>query len=67
METECNLHLENEPAYPRCARSLADVFLKIGDRPRAARWLATYLETTRVPDPEAQRALQMLQAMPAAR
>jgi hypothetical protein len=67
MEAECNLHLENEPEYPRCARSLADVFLKIGDRGRAGRWLATYLEKTRVPDPEAERALQQLQAMPAAR
>jgi hypothetical protein len=67
MEAECNLHLENEPGYPRCARSLAEVFLKIGDRGRAGRWLATYLEKTRVPDPEAERALQQLQAMPAAR
>ena len=67
MEAECNLHLENEPAYPRCARSVAEVFLKVGDRGRAGRWLATYLEKTRVPDPEAERALQQLQAMPAAR
>jgi hypothetical protein len=60
MEAECSLHLENEPQYPRCARSLGDVFLKIGDRQRARRWLAEYLEKSRQPDPEASLALQRL-------
>jgi hypothetical protein len=60
MEAECSLHLENEPEYPRCARSLGEVFLKIGDRLRARRWLATYLEKSRQADPEAQLALQQL-------
>ncbi len=60
MEAECSLHLENEPEYPRCARSLGDVFLKIGDRQRARRWLATYLEKSRQADPEAEQALQKL-------
>jgi hypothetical protein len=60
MEAECSLHLDNEPQYPRCARSLGDVFLKIGDRLRARRWLATYLEKTKEADPQAQAALQQL-------
>ena len=60
MEAECGLHLENEPQYARCARSLGDVFLKIGDRQRARRWLATYLEKSRQPDAEAEQALQKL-------
>jgi hypothetical protein len=60
METECSLHLENEPGYPRCARSLGDVFLKIGDTERARRWLARYLQLAREPDPRAEQALQRL-------
>jgi hypothetical protein len=60
MEAECSLHLDNEPQYPRCARSLGDVFLKVGDRLRARRWLATYLEKTKEADPQAQAALQQL-------
>jgi hypothetical protein len=60
MEAECSLHLDNEPQYPRCARSLGDVFLKVGDRLRARRWLATYLEKTKEPDPQVQAALQQL-------
>ncbi|MBS1856199.1 MAG: hypothetical protein JST11_12600 [Acidobacteria bacterium] len=60
METECSLHLENEPEYPRCARSLGDVFLKIGDTERARRWLARYLQLAREPDPAAEQALARL-------
>jgi hypothetical protein len=64
METECSLHLENEPEFPRCARSLGDVFLKVGDYGRARRWLATYLQHTRTPDPQAAQALQQLIGSP---
>jgi len=60
MEAECSLHLSNEPEFPRCARSLGEVFLKVGDRQRARRWLATYLEKSREPDTQAQNALQQL-------
>jgi hypothetical protein len=42
MEAECNLHLAREPQYPLCARSLAEVFVKVGDQARAARWLARF-------------------------
>lgn len=62
MEAECSLHLSNEPEFPRCARSLGEVFVKIGDRARARRWLATYLEKAHEPDPQAQNALQQLLA-----
>jgi hypothetical protein len=60
MEQECSMHLENEPQYPLCARSLGDVFLKVGDQGRARRWLATYLERAQGPDPAASEALQRL-------
>jgi hypothetical protein len=60
MEQECSVHLENEPQYPLCARSLGDVFLKVGDQGRARRWLAAYLERAKSPDPAASEALQRL-------
>ncbi len=67
MEAECNLHLDREPKFPRCARSLGDVFLKVGDAPRARRWLARYRELASEPDPQVEEALRRLTAMPAAR
>jgi hypothetical protein len=60
MEAECGLYLDHQPVYPRCARSLADVFLKIGDRDRARRWLGAYLERAGGPDPEAEQTYQRL-------
>jgi hypothetical protein len=60
METECRLHLEHEPQYPLCARSLGDVFLKVGDTQRARRWLGIYLESLHGPDAAAEQAYQRL-------
>ncbi|MGB9454436.1 MAG: hypothetical protein WCB12_00195 [Bryobacteraceae bacterium] len=56
MEAECGLHLDREPGLPRCARSLAQTFAKIGDFTRARRWLGAYLEHPHPPDPEAEQA-----------
>ena len=56
MEAECAMHLEREPQHPRCARSVAGVFLKIGDNQRARQWLGTYLAHALEPDPEARQA-----------
>ena len=39
MEEECDLHIEREPQYPRCARALGQVFEKVGDLTRARRWI----------------------------
>ena len=60
LEEECGLHIEHEPQYPRCARSLGQVFMKIGDFARARRWIGTYLRLARGPDPEAEEAYQRL-------
>jgi hypothetical protein len=60
MEEGCSLHMEREPEYPRCARSLAQVFLKIGDQARGRRWLGRYLGLARTPDREAQEAYRKL-------
>jgi hypothetical protein len=64
LEAGCQLHLEREPEYPRCARSLAQMFLKIGDRTRGRKWIGTYLRLARQPDPEAQQAFQKLLRLP---
>ena len=56
MEEACGLHLDREPGRPRCARSLAQTFAKIGDFTRARRWLGMYLDHPHPPDPEAEQA-----------
>jgi len=56
LEQECATHIEREPQYPRCARSLAQAFGKLHDFTRARRWLGIYLENWHEPDPEAQQA-----------
>jgi hypothetical protein len=60
LEAECDLHIRHEPQYPRCARSLGQVFLKIGDPVRARRWIGTYLRLHRGADPEAEDAFRRL-------
>jgi hypothetical protein len=64
MESECSMYLAQEPAYPRCARSLASVFLKAGNPQLARRWLGVYLEHAGAPDPEAAQAYQALLSSP---
>jgi hypothetical protein len=56
MEDACGLHLDREPGLPRCARSLAQTFAKIGDFARARRWLGEYLDHPHPADPEAEQA-----------
>jgi hypothetical protein len=58
MEAECSAILEHEPEFPRCARTLGQVFSKVGDIPKARRWLRTYLDLPHEPDPEAETAYQ---------
>jgi hypothetical protein len=60
MEAECDLHIQHEPQYPRCARSLGQVFSRLGEFDRARRWLAVYLAHPHDPDPEAEQAYQRL-------
>jgi hypothetical protein len=60
LEAECEVHLEHEPAYPRCARALGQMFSKLGDWPRARRWIGAYLEHAHGPDPEAEDAYRRL-------
>ncbi|MEO8594387.1 MAG: hypothetical protein ABI759_13805 [Candidatus Solibacter sp.] len=62
MEDECAVHLEHEPALPACARSLGQVFSKVGDFARARRWLGIYLNHPHAPDPQAEDAYRRLLA-----
>lgn len=57
---ECELHIGRDPAFPRCARTLGDLFLRLGDREHARRLLALYLEHTDEDDRPAKDAYHRL-------
>ena len=44
MEAQCQATLDHDPARPRCARSLANLFRNMRDVARARRWMGLYLE-----------------------
>jgi hypothetical protein len=56
LEAECTLHVERDPEFSLCARTLGDLFLRFGDRARARRALALYLAHPYADDPDARRA-----------
>jgi hypothetical protein len=60
LEAECELHLEHEPGYPRCARALGQMFSKLHEWPRARRWIGAYLDHSHGPDPEAEEQYRRL-------
>jgi hypothetical protein len=60
MEDECGLHIAHEPQTTRCARSLGQIFTKVGDFSRARKWVGIYLERPHAPDPEAEQAYRQL-------
>jgi hypothetical protein len=60
LEAECDLHIQHEPQYPRCARSLGQVFSRVGDYVRARRWIGVYLSLPHDRDPEAEEAFRKL-------
>jgi hypothetical protein len=60
LEAECATQIEHEPQYARCARSLGQIFTRIGDYPRARKWVGTYLQYPHDPDPQAEEAWQRL-------
>ncbi len=62
LEGECRLHVDRDPEFSLCARTLADLYMRAGDRERARRWLKYYLDHPYGDDPEARRAyVQMFQ------
>jgi hypothetical protein len=44
MEAQCQATLDHDPARPRCARTLANLFRNARDFPRARRWMGMYLD-----------------------
>jgi hypothetical protein len=44
MEAQCQATLDHDPARPRCARSLANLFRNARDVARARRWMGLYLD-----------------------
>ncbi len=63
LEAECSLHVTRDPEFSLCARTLGDFFLRMGDKARARRNLALYLDHPYDDDPRPrQEYLQLLQA-----
>jgi hypothetical protein len=63
MESECAWQIDHEPQYTRCARSLGQIFSRLGDFPRARNWVGTYLQRPHDPDPQAEEAWQRLNSV----
>jgi hypothetical protein len=62
LENECRLHVERDPLYSLCARTLANFFLESGNRARARALLTLYFEHLYADDPEARQVyLDLLQ------
>jgi len=62
METECTTHIEHAPGTPMCARTLADFWMRAGDKPRALGLLTLYLSHATERDENAERALRALRS-----
>lgn len=60
MEAECATHIEHQPELPLCARTLADLSLRAGDRERARRMLGIYLAHQSERDPSAEQTYRSL-------
>ena len=60
MDAECADHIAHDPRLPACARRMAQYWTEGGNRDRAYRMLSLYLAHEQAPDPEAERAFQML-------
>jgi hypothetical protein len=60
VEMQCEQRVQHDPAHPRCARGLSDLYSFIGDAARARQWMAYYLDHRAEPDPDAERIYQQL-------
>jgi hypothetical protein len=60
LESQCD-HYVNHEMGTGCERALGNLFMAVGDRQRARKWLTTYLAVD-PSDPEANRELNMLNA-----
>jgi hypothetical protein len=62
LDTECAAYVENSPDYPLCARTLANYWLHNQAWDAARNMLRLYLAYAQRRDPQAERALQELDA-----
>ena len=47
IETQCQQQIEHDPRQPACARGIADFYNLIGEKARAAQWMAYYESRSR--------------------
>ena len=66
MEAECTAHIEHFPSQPLCARTLADLWGRSGDRNHARDLLGLYLSHAQQSDREADAAYRQLVQPPPA-
>ena len=55
LDGQCGTHLAHDPARPRCARGLSELYAALGNVDQALRWMDRYLEIRAEADPEAER------------
>ena len=60
IESQCREQVQHDPARPRCARGIGELYTQIGDRGRARQWLQFYLDHRAEADPDAERMLASL-------
>ena len=60
MANECLIHIANSPDTPRCARTLADYWMRAGNKIKARGLLRAYLSHVTEKDPNAEQALEKL-------
>ncbi len=62
LDAECSLHVERDPAFSLCARTLGEFYMHMGDAARARRAFAIYLAHPYDDDPKPRREyMQLLQ------
>jgi hypothetical protein len=64
LVSECTLHVERDPEFSLCARTLGNLFLRSGDKARARSILSLYLDHPYGDDPEVRRAYMDLLRQP---
>jgi len=60
IELQCREQVQHDPAKPRCARGIGELYAQIGNAGRARQWLQFYLDHKAEADPEAQTLLGSL-------
>jgi hypothetical protein len=60
LEAECRMHVDRNPEYSLCARTLGFLFIRTKNLDRARRELGLYLAHPDGPDPEAAKAYRQL-------